>query len=274
MLPAGDGFIHLGPHDRRFGVTMFHQLQCLDVIRQALTDTQGGDANELIHHCMNYLRQMALCHSHTALESVRADKPPKIVDLTRSMYECRDWTALYKGAEANHLRRESVDSFGGSRQLTYRCNPEKSRGKQEWPRSMYSFRIGPLHIMDVGDRSSVSVPQLRLRGEVGEGLWGRSVLDVHVPAWFCFLVMFFWANHNYRPCVSMPGNTCPPSECMAGVYLWLGLGHISLNTTDRSCSGLSCDKQDLKHILCTCVIEWIVQQRVLNYQRVWCERVI
>lgn len=131
MLPAGDGFIHLGPHDRRFGVTMFHQLQCLDVIRQALTDTQGGDANELIHHCMNYLRQMALCHSHTALESVRADKPPKIVDLTRSMYECRDWTALYKGAEANHLRRESVDSFGGSRQLTYRCNPEKSRGKQE-----------------------------------------------------------------------------------------------------------------------------------------------
>lgn len=105
-IPHGDGFVRLGPNDRKFGVAMFHELQCIDIIRQALVDKQEHQ-KEIVHHCMNYLRQMVLCHSHTALESVRWDRPPKVVDLTRSLYQCRDWTALYEGAAVNHHQCES-----------------------------------------------------------------------------------------------------------------------------------------------------------------------
>jgi Mycotoxin biosynthesis protein UstYa len=85
---------------------MFHELQCLDNIRQALIDKENQ--NEIVHHCMNYLRQMTLCHSHTALESVGWDSPPKVVDLTRSLYQCRDWTALHDEAATNHVQCKSL----------------------------------------------------------------------------------------------------------------------------------------------------------------------
>ncbi|KZP21062.1 hypothetical protein FIBSPDRAFT_954026 [Athelia psychrophila] len=107
---SSDGTISLGPEGRRFTIAMFHQLQCLDIIREALVNpslrpesTAGSDANardepshwELTTSCLNYLRQISLCHGNTHIESVRSDEPPKITDLHRSTYECNDWTTLY-----------------------------------------------------------------------------------------------------------------------------------------------------------------------------------
>ncbi|KAF7965223.1 hypothetical protein HWV62_45053 [Athelia sp. TMB] len=107
---SSDGTISLGANGRRFTVAMFHQLKCLDIIREALVtpslrpeSAAGSDANasdspshwDLTNSCLNYLRQISLCHGNTAIESVRSDEPPKITDLHRSTYECQDWTALY-----------------------------------------------------------------------------------------------------------------------------------------------------------------------------------
>ncbi|KAF6752128.1 hypothetical protein DFP72DRAFT_464924 [Ephemerocybe angulata] len=91
-------------------LSMFHQLGCLDVVREELTAISDeweeyedrpkychqGSRWGVVQHCMNYLRQMSQCHSHTALESVRAATPPAIVDLTKSQYHCYDWGAVYK----------------------------------------------------------------------------------------------------------------------------------------------------------------------------------
>ncbi|KAL5513571.1 hypothetical protein ACEPAH_3970 [Sanghuangporus vaninii] len=98
---APNGTIYLGADARPFTVSMLHQLQCLDIIRTALVMEEEEDREEdtrllvLTNHCMNYLRQVTLCHGHLALESVRSDQRPKITDLTRSTYVCRDWRVLY-----------------------------------------------------------------------------------------------------------------------------------------------------------------------------------
>ncbi|THH13059.1 hypothetical protein EW146_g7120 [Bondarzewia mesenterica] len=115
LLPFDDthsgfpnGTIHLGPHDRPFTVAMFHQLQCLDIIRSALafpTHSKDSCGKNLRDHCLNYLRQAVLCHAHTDLESIRSDQGPKIADLTRSMYICRDWRVLYGGKERGETSR-------------------------------------------------------------------------------------------------------------------------------------------------------------------------
>ncbi|KAH8109250.1 hypothetical protein DFH11DRAFT_1628246 [Phellopilus nigrolimitatus] len=95
---SGNGTVHLGPHARPFTVAMFHQLQCLDVVRSSIASRGEIDqrAKELTDHCMNYLRQAVLCHARTVLESVRSDIGPKITDLARSEYVCRDWRVLYE----------------------------------------------------------------------------------------------------------------------------------------------------------------------------------
>lgn len=92
-------------------ISMFHQLECLNIVREQLVSRSPSRNNETLRtgmcldtprrrwevsqHCMNYLRQMVLCHSHTALESIRSEHGPGIVDLTKSRYVCRDWTAVY-----------------------------------------------------------------------------------------------------------------------------------------------------------------------------------
>ncbi|KAA1477483.1 hypothetical protein DENSPDRAFT_587909 [Dentipellis sp. KUC8613] len=95
LIPGtSNGTVYLGPRRRPFTIAMFHQLQCLDILRLALVDEEhAGDG--LVHHCMNYLRQMSMCQANTHLESVRSDIGPKITDLTRGGYVCQDWRVLY-----------------------------------------------------------------------------------------------------------------------------------------------------------------------------------
>jgi hypothetical protein len=80
-----------------YTVALFHQLQCLDVIRR---DYVKNHSTELSQHCLNYIRQSLLCIADTRLEPVRAEKPPNVVILAGD-YVCKDWSALYKAAEAN-----------------------------------------------------------------------------------------------------------------------------------------------------------------------------
>ncbi|KAK0201391.1 hypothetical protein DFS33DRAFT_1276289 [Desarmillaria ectypa] len=59
LLPPGGGIVHLGPNQRPFSISMFHQLRCLNIVRGELMDSQKVVDSQLLQHC--YLRQMILC---------------------------------------------------------------------------------------------------------------------------------------------------------------------------------------------------------------------
>ncbi|ETW79631.1 hypothetical protein HETIRDRAFT_243407, partial [Heterobasidion irregulare TC 32-1] len=89
-----DGTVRPGPRARPSTIAMSHQLQCLDVIRNAMVlpispgDAQGRNARD---RCLNHTTQMVLRHAHAHVESARTDVTPRITDLTRSVHRCRDW---------------------------------------------------------------------------------------------------------------------------------------------------------------------------------------
>ncbi|EPQ56286.1 hypothetical protein GLOTRDRAFT_138062 [Gloeophyllum trabeum ATCC 11539] len=109
MFPSGGGFVHLGPHYRAFGISMFHQLACLNDIRQTLaTPLADRTAAQLEsnHRCFNYLRQTLLCEPELRLEP-ESDKLNElglneVVDGLGMKHSCRDWTVVYEAMESNY----------------------------------------------------------------------------------------------------------------------------------------------------------------------------
>ncbi|KAI0719394.1 hypothetical protein C8T65DRAFT_54244 [Cerioporus squamosus] len=107
-LPSGGAVIHLGPDGRPFTVSMFHQLRCLDIIRDVVVeyyldsspDARPGN-HKLVQHCMNYLRQTAMCRGDLHIETVRAPSGPTVT-VSAVTHSCKDWTAVYKAAEENY----------------------------------------------------------------------------------------------------------------------------------------------------------------------------
>ncbi|KAI0316436.1 hypothetical protein OF83DRAFT_247007 [Amylostereum chailletii] len=96
LLPGG-GILHDGDGGP-FSIAMFHQLRCLNIIRHDFIRIRDGvngteQYSSLSRHCLNYLRQIALCHSDMHLEAVAesSDVPDAQV------YVCRDAGAIYNG---------------------------------------------------------------------------------------------------------------------------------------------------------------------------------
>ncbi|THH04590.1 hypothetical protein EW146_g10139 [Bondarzewia mesenterica] len=98
IFPEGGGFLHLGPHNRRFGIALFHQMHCLKRIRQAMSSRKSS---EHVHHCFNYLRQSILCDGNPNIEPVIPILGRRSVnaEIPRT---CRDWTEVYQIAEENY----------------------------------------------------------------------------------------------------------------------------------------------------------------------------
>ncbi|KAJ7245285.1 hypothetical protein C8J57DRAFT_1242281 [Mycena rebaudengoi] len=111
-IPRGHGWVKLGPDHRPFAVTMYHQLHCIDGIRQYLLLSSKGEhskaKNSKIHasHCFNYLRQLLLCGADITLE------PTALVTLGHGKmgegasgegvpHTCRDWTQVRSMVEEN-----------------------------------------------------------------------------------------------------------------------------------------------------------------------------
>jgi len=102
-LYPNNGIVTLGANKRPFMVSMFHQLRCLDIIRQTivhsaaengtqhesnhLSEWQGSVPSEEAQHCVGYLRQMALCRANTQIEP--------IMTFTSVPHTCNDWTVAY-----------------------------------------------------------------------------------------------------------------------------------------------------------------------------------
>ncbi|KAI0649024.1 hypothetical protein C8Q79DRAFT_487858 [Trametes meyenii] len=107
-LPRGGTILHLGPDLRPFTLSMFHQLRCLNIVREAIVEIPHDSSLEpkdfrLLQHCMDYLRQAVMCRADQRLESVRAIVGGRVTvsDITHS---CRDWTAVYEAAEVNYAQ--------------------------------------------------------------------------------------------------------------------------------------------------------------------------
>ncbi|EJD36501.1 hypothetical protein AURDEDRAFT_108556 [Auricularia subglabra TFB-10046 SS5] len=97
------GWYKLGPSHHEYSSTMYHERHCLRMLHRALTPEAVGEkvTNGHAQHCLNYIRQMTLCHPDLTLE------PPDVlsrhwdIDRTRgSTHVCRDWSlALRRGNE-------------------------------------------------------------------------------------------------------------------------------------------------------------------------------
>lgn len=105
LIPRSGGFVHLGPDYVPYGLSMFHQFHCLDMIRTSLLSVSASQNASLplpIHtkHCLGYLRQMILCAADTHLEPVIPYFPAKAVD-SSGLHRCRDWEDVYTEVEKN-----------------------------------------------------------------------------------------------------------------------------------------------------------------------------
>ncbi|EPQ55045.1 hypothetical protein GLOTRDRAFT_93611 [Gloeophyllum trabeum ATCC 11539] len=97
-FPRGEGFIYLGPDKRRFGLSTFHQMHCLQMIRGALTSENIGRHTT---HCLTYLRLMILCRADLQLEPASDTGDWTDVEWVRER-ECKDWGQLYEWIGGNY----------------------------------------------------------------------------------------------------------------------------------------------------------------------------
>lgn len=100
LLPGGDGIVYLGEHKQPFGISLFHQLRCLDILRNETVTPRDSPPSELARHCLNYLKQMMLCRGDVHLESFNYASHIDPIDQSGD-WECRDWDVVYKEAKRN-----------------------------------------------------------------------------------------------------------------------------------------------------------------------------
>jgi hypothetical protein len=111
LLPAGQGLLHLGPHQRPFTISMFHQLDCLNTIREAAVfeisriGTPQPEVEEQppkVQECMDYIRHMVLCRAELRLENVKQWGPgTEHTTAPETTHSCKDWRLVYETAEEN-----------------------------------------------------------------------------------------------------------------------------------------------------------------------------
>ncbi|KAI0667427.1 hypothetical protein C8Q78DRAFT_982102, partial [Trametes maxima] len=116
LTSAGYGYVRLGPADRTFAVTMFHELHCLRMINRAFTKTEGATPNHL-RHCLNYLRQGVLCSPDLAIEPGNFEDRDFEIERTGGTHTCKNWGAVYDTMDSNFLEwkeRTGIGTYGAS----------------------------------------------------------------------------------------------------------------------------------------------------------------
>jgi len=106
------GFIRLGPHHRFFGISMYHQLHCLESLRLAMLGMRphnepSGEgieeswATDHAAHCLNYLRQTSLCAADLTLEPEVVEGSGDVGQGLGVTHVCRDWSVVNDFTERN-----------------------------------------------------------------------------------------------------------------------------------------------------------------------------
>ncbi|PVH78109.1 hypothetical protein DL98DRAFT_590633 [Cadophora sp. DSE1049] len=123
LVTPNGGFIleKSGDDWQVYGVGMFHQLHCLQIIRNHIQELYskldarhgGGMKRGVVHghhldlghtlHCMDYFRQVFLCFADGSLEPSIADSEGGL-PTTNGMvpHQCRDPSPLYEKSLASH----------------------------------------------------------------------------------------------------------------------------------------------------------------------------
>ncbi|KJA17772.1 hypothetical protein HYPSUDRAFT_45941 [Hypholoma sublateritium FD-334 SS-4] len=109
-LTPGIGTVHLRSQENKdpqeYTVSIYHQLQCLDLIRKSIVEVERRKPREpefnavtsSTQHCVNYLREMVLCRGDLDLQTVAGQPKP---DVILYQYQCWDWDAVYSAVERN-----------------------------------------------------------------------------------------------------------------------------------------------------------------------------
>ncbi|RKO87144.1 hypothetical protein BDK51DRAFT_8317, partial [Blyttiomyces helicus] len=101
--PSGGGYIYLGDAYHAFGVSMWHQIHCLNHLRTIIVN--GDDGSDHTEHCFHYLRQGILCAADTTIEwggSGMESGEEIIATGENTTHVCRDWTQVYDFMEENY----------------------------------------------------------------------------------------------------------------------------------------------------------------------------
>ncbi|KAG7443404.1 uncharacterized protein BT62DRAFT_953537 [Guyanagaster necrorhizus] len=98
----GNGTVRLGPQNRLFSVSFWHQLHCLRVMHAGFK-AEVVSLDDLLHaqHCLNLLRQWILCHADTALEPNDFTQRNFKYDRGNQLHVCNDWDTLYAEVSQN-----------------------------------------------------------------------------------------------------------------------------------------------------------------------------
>ncbi|CAL1709730.1 unnamed protein product [Somion occarium] len=102
------GFIRLGPNKRFFGLSMYHQMHCLDSLRHAILGrghTHASRKRDVEHaqHCLNYLRQTILCSADLTLEPEIVEGSQDVGEGLAVTHVCRDWSKVHAFVEQNEV---------------------------------------------------------------------------------------------------------------------------------------------------------------------------
>ncbi|KAI0359763.1 hypothetical protein OH77DRAFT_1501557 [Trametes cingulata] len=98
---TGGGYVRLGPTDRMFAVSMFHEMHCLRTINRAFSKTTGATPPHL-QHCLNYIRQNILCSPDLTLEPGNFEERDFEVERIGGTHTCKDWGPIYEYMDANY----------------------------------------------------------------------------------------------------------------------------------------------------------------------------
>lgn len=79
--------------------TMFHQLHCLRMFRTHITNPAAHIGHS--RHCLNYLRQNALCAADTTLEPGDFTQRNFTIERQGSSRTCQDWRIVYSELQKN-----------------------------------------------------------------------------------------------------------------------------------------------------------------------------
>ncbi|KAH7906880.1 hypothetical protein BJ138DRAFT_1117176 [Hygrophoropsis aurantiaca] len=117
LTPPGHGFFV--KDQQYFGVSMYHQIHCLNALRRIIVadhQNQSTKYNAHAHHCLAYLREMILCNADTTLEPSKAvllsdGRTSRPVTGWRVTHECRDWVQVRDFVQENYLEWKDSDEF-------------------------------------------------------------------------------------------------------------------------------------------------------------------
>ncbi|KAJ7119455.1 hypothetical protein C8R44DRAFT_624102 [Mycena epipterygia] len=103
-FPKGEGAFPIAKNNHAKFVSMYHQLDCMDTFGRALTKLSQRAGWKRLQHCLNYLREMALCQADMTLEAGDFVERDFRFERQGAGHVCRDWEHVHEVVQSNWVR--------------------------------------------------------------------------------------------------------------------------------------------------------------------------